>query len=136
MIDNVKDDSLDRNRVISAAFRSQLNRSYMTLEQFIDGTANWYAEPVMIEGELAGAVLMNGPEIHACILPDYFGKWLTRALLRRTLAKVLRENGKAITSTTQGNANGSEFVRRLGFSHSFTSDGVMHFELKRMKNGY
>ena len=87
----------------------------MTFDEFSKATESWDVEPVEVDGQLVGAVLMNGPEIHACIKPEGFGRWLTRRVLRNTLRKTLLKHGEAVTRVTEGNAIGEHFVSRLGF---------------------
>jgi hypothetical protein len=108
---------MERHKALLAAYESMKTRlnAGFSFSDFEKQTFDWQVEPVSVDGELAGAVLINGPEIHACILPDYFGRWLTRSVLRRTLYAVLEKYGYATTHVTEGNAIGDAFVKRLGF---------------------
>lgn len=114
------------------AYRSVLPRlPGLTFEQFRDATARCRVEPVVVRGEIAGAVLIQGAELHACILPAFFRRWLTRSVLRRTLHAVLDEHGRAITRTTAGNEVGAAFVARLGFTKIAEQDGIETYMLER-----
>lgn len=120
------------NDALCAAYRSVLPRlPGLTFEQFRDATSHCRVEPVLVRGELAGAVLIHGPELHACILPGFFGRWLTRAVLRCTLGAVLEQHGYAITRATSGNEAGAAFVKRLGFTKIAEEDGIETYMLEQ-----
>jgi hypothetical protein len=80
---------------------------------FIAHFWDWTTYPVVVDGELVGAVVMRGPEIHACITPAGFTKWYTEEVRLATLDRILKEYGHAITAVTT--EAGAKFVRRLGF---------------------
>lgn len=107
--------NFERIAAVTAAYESAMGRMNVPLEVFYEAVSGWEVVPVRVDGKLVGAVLMNGPEIHACIKPEGFGKWLTKGVLRNTLCKVLKAHGKAVTRFTEGNAAGEYFVTRLGF---------------------
>lgn len=104
-----------REDAILAAYESAQERMNLSFDEFQQRTENWIACPVHINGKLVGAVLMDGPVIHACINPEGFGRWLTKRVLKDTLCRILREHGHAVTHVQDGNAEGEYFVRRLGF---------------------
>jgi len=118
------------NDPLRAAYASLTGRADATFEQFRSAVAAWDVVPVTVTGKLAGAVLINGAELHACILPAFFGRWLTRAVLRQTLHQVLAHHGHAITRTTSGNDAGHAFVARLGFHKICDADGVATYRLE------
>jgi Zn-finger nucleic acid-binding protein len=68
--------------------------------------------PVYVGSEVAGALIVSGHEIHACILPKFKGRWLSRKELR-IMNAVIEKHGYAQTSATT--AEGEVFVKRLGF---------------------
>lgn len=99
----------------------------VSFEEFQWLCQDWEAEPVEVDGQLVGAVLMRGPEIHACIKPEGFGLWLSRRVLRDTLVRLVAEHGRAETSVATGNAAGEAFVQRLGFVESGRANGVTRY---------
>lgn len=107
MIDNTRLEALALAFVSAEARLPQMN-----FPQFVSSLENWEVHPVVVDHEVVGAVLMFGPEIHACI-SDGYGRWLTKGVLRKTLWGVLDEYGYATTSATT--SAGIEFVTRLGF---------------------
>lgn len=105
-----------RHEAILAAYESAEGRLRgMSFTEFLQAISNWDVLPVKVDGEIVGAVLMNGPEIHACIKPKGFKKWLTKSVLRKTVYRLVKEHGKAVTRVEEGNVLGEHFVSRLGF---------------------
>jgi GNAT superfamily N-acetyltransferase len=68
--------------------------------------------PVCVDGKCVGALIVKGCEIHASVLPEARGRWVSRQLLR-VLVDVVRKHGRAETSATT--PDGVAFVQRLGF---------------------
>ncbi len=112
---------------LRAAWESCRDRWPVEYEQFAEAMRGWDVEPVEVDGRIVGAVLMRGPEIHACIKPEGFGRWLSRRVLRDTLVRLVAEHGRAETAVATGNAAGEAFVRRLGFVESERSNGVTRY---------
>ena len=92
------------------AWQSTTQRSDWSYDEFCEITKDWNVFPVK-----GGAVLTNGPQIHACIFPNSLSK---KAL--KVLYTVLQEYGEAITSTKIGNKTGETFVSKLGFKKIHT----------------
>lgn len=69
---------------------------------------------VTVDGKDVGAILVIGAEIHACILPEGFGRWCNRRAVR-VLNDVIKRHGYATTSVSDGNESGMRFVERFGF---------------------
>ena len=70
--------------------------------------------PVRVLGVIKGAVMIDGPEIHACIVESVHKRWMTRTILR-LLDQLRMTYGYAQTSVLRGNQIGVCFVLRLGF---------------------
>lgn len=118
-----------RHDVLLAAWESCKDRLPVTFDAFEEATRGWDATPVYASGCLVGAILQNGVEIHACIKPEGFGKWLSRRVLRETIGATVKMHGRAITKVQQGNKVGDAFVRRLGFTPVSTSGGIVTYEV-------
>jgi hypothetical protein len=118
------DESL--NRHLKLAYLSAKDRLDITEEEFLKAVESWEVYPVN-----GGAVLINGEEIHACVIPEYFGRWLTKKTLRETLGKVLEKYGRAITRMASGNKAGAKFVSRLGFQKKEEKEGIETWELRK-----
>lgn len=85
----------------------------VSFEAFARALGSADVHPVNVAGECVGAVIVNGNEIHACVLPKASGRWFTRREAR-ILNQVIDRYGCATTSATT--PMGVEFVRRLGFT--------------------
>lgn len=106
-------DAARRDEAIEAAYLSAVDRlGGLSLAQFSDEVADLGVYAVVVGGEMAGAVIAKGPELHACIRAQFKGRWMTRGVLR-FLAGVVREYGYAATQATT--EEGRHFVERLGF---------------------
>jgi hypothetical protein len=100
---------------LHAAFESLSARADLSFEQFEAFAAGCDIHPVCVDGDIVGAVIVKGPDIHACILSQARGRWFSRrcALI---LNDVIARHGFARTSATT--QEGMEFVMRLGFRPS------------------
>ena len=90
----------------------QSRAPHITEAAFTDALADAVVHPVDVDGRPVGAVIVKGPEIHACIACDVRGLWMSKWLLR-LLGDVVRKHGHAITRATTD--EGRQFVQRLGF---------------------
>lgn len=98
---------------IAAAYESAVDRlGGMTLEEFRGAMAKCRVYPVRVDGKIAGAIVADGNELHACILPWAHGLWFSRTAAR-ILNDVIARYGYAKTQATT--MAGKEFVERLGF---------------------
>ena len=79
--------------------------------------------PVVVDGSIAGAVLVDGPELHACVMPWAIGRWMRKTHLK-LIDGVIAKHGKAVTSATTD--AGKQFVLRLGF----VPDGGKYVKVK------
>lgn len=111
-----------------AAYESAKDRMGVSPEEFARAVSSWECVPVEVSGDLCGAILINGPQIHACIKPQAFGRWARRGL-RPLLERVIEKHGRAETSMTEGNEMGARFVTRLGFRLDYTKDGISYYSI-------
>lgn len=98
---------------VAVAYQSAANRlGNITLEDFRIAVSRCDVHPVKVHGKLAGAILVSGPEVHACILPWAHKRWFGRQQAR-ILNDIISKHGYATTSATT--EAGRKFVERLGF---------------------
>lgn len=98
---------------IAAAYESARDRMPgVSLEQFRAFAAGCDVHEIRVDGQTAGAIIVRGDEIHACVLPWACGRWMSRRTLS-VLRGVIQQHGQAVTSATT--EAGRQFVRRLGF---------------------
>jgi hypothetical protein len=101
---------------ITAAYMSaQARMGAVTLDEFRAAVKDCAVHPVSVQGKIAGAVIVNGAEVHACILPWAHKRWFGRGQAR-ILNDIIAKHGYATTSATT--AAGREFVERLGFKRA------------------
>ena len=67
--------------------------------------AGWGVVAVVAQGEVIGALLVDGEDIHVGIIPAWRGKWASRRLIRQML-----EYGK---TTTMMQDEAHDFVQRI-----------------------
>lgn len=87
----------------------------ITFDEFSAMFADWECISVEVKGECAGALMCKEHEIHACILPKYFNKWLSKKVWRSVFVERLNKYGYLQTGIKQGNDIGRKFVERCGF---------------------
>lgn len=100
---------------LMAAYVSCSKRLTISFDDFCEALKDWEVIPVKVRGEMAGAILCNGPELHVCVIEKYFKKWCTPSLYRRAFTERKKKYGFLRTSMTRGNLVGRAFVERLGF---------------------
>jgi NAD(P)H-nitrite reductase large subunit len=82
------------------------------LPDFLKAMEGAKVTPVHVDGKCMGAIIARGNEIHASVLPEAKGRWMTKQALR-VLLDVIKEHGMATTYATTD--EGVRFVKRLGF---------------------
>jgi hypothetical protein len=99
---------------VEAAYESALDRlGAVTLAEFREALIGCIVHPVTVAGEVAGAVIVKGSEVHACILPWAHKRWFGRGQAR-ILNNIIARHGRATTQATT--EAGRRFVERLGFT--------------------
>ena len=111
-----------RGQALDAAWESLRDRTEHPRQAFDALAAQAQVHAVSVDGRIVGAILTIGPEIHACIKPEGFGRWLHRPALR-LLRSLVSFYGRATTHATT--PEGADFVTRLGFKPAGD-----HFELR------
>jgi hypothetical protein len=94
------------------SFESAQDRLNITYEQFKEDTKDFEVTPVYYRNKVIGAMLVSGNNVHACIKPEYKGKWFGRVALR-VISNIVEKYGEAITSATT--EDGIKIVEALGF---------------------
>lgn len=84
----------------------------MTFEEFEQATSGFEVTPMYVDGKISGAVIVKENHIHACILPEYSGRWFSRKAAK-ILNRIIEKYGEATTSATT--PDGEKFVLGLGF---------------------
>jgi len=113
---------------LEAAHKSLGVRASIPFDEFAKAVADWEVVPVHVSGEVAGAVMIKGHEIHACILESYKSKWISKKLYKMIFVDRLNEFGKLTTSVSTACEQGMEFVKRCGFVCIGENNGVARYE--------
>jgi hypothetical protein len=109
------------------AYEATAPRLNATFEQFQQAAKDFEVIPVTVDGKTVGAILRNGPELHACIKPEGFKRWFrkeAKGILEETIAR----HGYAMTRVMEGNEIGDAFVKRLGFVEWRRETGVIFYK--------
>lgn len=100
------------NEALHQAYLSAQDRlDGLTFAEFARALSKAEVHPVNVDGECVGALIVDGPEIHACV-NGCKGLWVTRREVR-ILNGVIAKHGYAVTTATT--SEGRQFVQRLGF---------------------
>jgi hypothetical protein len=114
-----------KEEALQAAYESMVDRlPPMSYETFLEKVEGWEVHPVEVQNKLVGALLIQGPEVHACIKPEGFKKWFNKSRLR-VVDNLIKEYGFALTRVIVGNKVGIEFVERLGFHENNRWDNTI-----------
>lgn len=98
---------------VEAAYLSCSDRlGGLSLPAFRAAVSGAEIHPITRGGEVIGAVIVMGPEVHACVMSGHSGHWVSKRLLK-VLADVVHRYGYATTQATT--EAGHRFVKRLGF---------------------
>lgn len=120
----------ERQEALEAAYESAKGRLKLSKQDFMATYGTWTVRPVKVSGAIVGAVLTGGNQIHACIKPEGFRRWLSKGVLKDTLLALLKENGSAMTSVAKGNEIGHRFVTGLGFKPVAETESAIWYEVK------
>ena len=98
---------------VMAAYESVKARApLLPLNDFVEALAECEVFPVVVRGKAAGAIIVKGCEVHACVESWAAGHWFGRRAAK-VLNAVIQKCGYARTSATTD--AGRAFVERLGF---------------------
>lgn len=104
----------------------------VSLDAFKQSLEAWQLVPLKIDGQLIGAAMLRGNEIHV----GFDGTPIAsiRRLIRETLGAIIGKHGSAITSVRCDHANGLRFCQRLGFEITGFHDGVYMMRCERLNH--
>ncbi len=128
-------DPQTRRAALDAAWASVQSRTDATRAEFDALTDAAAVHPVVVAGQIHGALIVIGAEIHACVVPAAFGLWLHRPALR-VLRDIVATYGRATTSVQTGCEAGARFVARLGFVPTSADGAAVRYEIAEVKYGH
>lgn len=100
----------------------------------VELSPDWHVTYVYRDGVLAGAFAVRDNEIHCERHPAFTGRWATRQDFERVAGPLLRQYGFVRTKVRESNETGHRFVTRLGFIETSRSNGLRHYEAKRINH--
>lgn len=127
-------DPESRRSALDAAWESLQSRTTAPRAAFDALTAGATVHAVKVDGAIQGALVVIGPEVHACVKPAAFGRWLQRPALR-VLRDIVKAYGAATTSVQAHCGDGVRFVQALGFREVDQHGGVIRYELREVPHG-
>lgn len=119
----------DRSAACEILRASVAERLYISQRQWESALREFEIVPVKRSGRLVGAVMMKGPEIHCGGIEK--GWACSRAMIRKTLGRILDEYGYALTAVMMDNHEGQRFCERLGFEAVGYDGQCIHYRMRR-----
>jgi hypothetical protein len=117
--------------VLVAAVTADPRTSLGREQDHHDETLEWLQKTCKRGGHVVAAVLIKGDEVHAASIAP--GKWLSRAVLRKSIGAIVDRYGVCRTAVMRDNAAGHAFVRRLGFE-PVSHGEVTQYELRKPRH--
>ena len=103
----------EQEQAVLMVYESVKQRLPINFSQFQEALKDWEFVPLTENGQIIGAVMLKGNEIHVGygIKP----KASIKKHLKQTLNILLEKYGEVVTSVQKGNDRGLEFCKRLNF---------------------
>lgn len=103
----------EQEQAVFMIYESVKQRLPINFSQFQEALKDWEFVPLTENGQIIGAVMQKGNEIHVGygIKP----KASIKKHLKQTLNILLEKYGEVVTSVQKGNDRGLEFCKRLNF---------------------
>ena len=102
----------------------------VSLDAFVLATSDWKFTPVTERGQMIGAVMRKGNELHVGFVRQ--GTCI-RGHIKRILGEVLSAYGFAVTMVRSSNERGLQFCERLGFKKTKEENGIVFMTCTRCK---
>lgn len=104
----------------------------MEFMSFMAVASGWDFLPIERNGEVCGAVMRKGPEVHIALLPEAQNHTWIRGDIRRELSKVIADHGHAFTWVRDGHTVGHRLAKILGFKQKTNCIGQVRYECTEM----
>lgn len=117
---------------LKAAHESIGERADIPFEDFRTLMDGWDVIPIRDSGEIIGAVMVNGNEVHVGLKRQPIAPH--RRELREILGRLLR-NGEVFTRVQIGCEHGLQFCKRLGFDEFYRDERVIYLKCKESRYG-
>lgn len=116
----------DREAALRVGYDATDWSAPIVYEEYRISVKDWIIKAISRDGQIIGAVYLNGDELHVSVLPEWRKRWLTKGLLKQ-----LFSGPRVTTKVTAGHDYMYDVLKRLGFKES---DGGLL--VKENSNGY
>lgn len=93
---------------------------------------HWGVIDIVIRGELAGAVMQRGPEVHVAIAPAWRHRAIQRHRLQAMFVRLFFGHQYLTTRVFAGSEEQNRFVKQLGFTLTWSDGRVNYYMLTSM----
>ena len=93
----------------------------------------WTIHPVFFSGEVIGAIIQKGAEIHTSIAPKYQKVWNPRPYIRTILYPTLEKYGTINSEANKNDVRGVRWLVKLGFTQISEDETKLYFKLTEKK---
>jgi hypothetical protein len=103
----------EQEQAVLMVYESVKQRLPINFSQFQEALKDWEFVPLTENGQIIGAVMLKGNEIHVG-----YGKKPRASIkkhIKQTLNNLLDKYGEVVTSVQKGNDRGLAFCKRLNF---------------------
>lgn len=100
---------------------------YLTREQWEQTMLGWEIEEVRVQGDLGGAILRKGPELHFAVFDT--GHIATRQIVVDAVKGQLEKYGYVVTRTPKDDKRQARFNALVGFKVTGEDEFDTHFRL-------
>lgn len=121
----------NRNETLRVGFKAA--EVDMTFDDFKRMLRDWKIRPVIVEDSLAGMIASKNTEIHACILPEFRGRWFSRHVYKQTILPILKQYGFVTTAVPDDKPHGHGFVQKFGFTRTHRDGKFTFYRMERSK---
>lgn len=104
-----------REEALNSLIKSISHRIELTQEQAEEAFKDYRLVGVEKDGKTIGCLMSKENEVHVGIEPEHHNKWYSRRIFREFIEPIVDEYGSAVSSTTEDNHLGMDFLTRLGF---------------------
>lgn len=103
----------DREAALRVGYDATDWSAPIVYEEYRISVKDWIIKAISRDGQIIGAVYLNGDELHVSVLPEWRKRWLTKGLLKQ-----LFSGPRVTTKVTAGHDYMYDVLKRLGFKES------------------
>ena len=85
----------------------------ITFERFVFLLQDFDTKPIIVDGDVRGAVLVRGPEIHTCV--PMGSPWISKKIVRDIIRPIMQAYGFVVTYALSWDKVGQRLATAVGF---------------------